>query len=53
MDPVEKITPPQAQEMTLGELVSYYYEKLADVYENEELRALAVATIVKDIIPRA
>ncbi len=52
MDPVEKITLPPKQELTLGELVAYYYEKLADVYENEELRALVVATIVEDIITR-
>ncbi len=51
MDPVEKMAPPD-EAMTLGDLVSYYYEKLADVYENEELRALAVATIVEDIISR-
>jgi len=52
MDPIEKIGLPRDSEMTLGELISYYYDKLSEVYDSPELRDLAVATIVEDLLCR-
>ncbi len=53
MDPVERtILPGTTEEITVGELVSYYYEKLSEVYDSPEIRDLAVATIVEDLLCR-
>ncbi len=52
MDPIEKVGLPGESETTLGELISYYYEKLSEVYDSPELRDLAVATIVADLLSR-
>lgn len=57
MDPIARIpsTPQTAPPtiVTLGELISYYYERFAEIYENEELRQLAVWTTVEDLLTRS
>lgn len=50
MDPVEKIETGGATEVTLGELVSYYYERFSKLFDNPELLNLAVASKVDDIL---
>lgn len=50
MDPMEKTL--SRKTLTLGELVSYYYERFEQIYENEELRALAVSTVIDDLMTR-
>lgn len=56
MDPIDRKTPlspkNEANVVTLGELISYYYERFAEIYENEELRQLAVWTTVEDLLIR-
>jgi hypothetical protein len=39
--------------VTLGELISYYYDKFSEIYESPELRNLAVTTVIDDILSRA
>ena len=53
MDPVEKVELDRSGEITIGELVSYYYQKYSEIYDNPELRDLAVATVVGDLLARA
>jgi len=53
MDPIETIEPNKGTETTIGELISYYYEKFEKVYESPELRNLAVTTIIDDLLSRS
>lgn len=53
MDPIEKVELPGGTETTLGDLISYMYEKVSEVYDSPELRNLAVATMLDDLLSRS
>ncbi len=57
MDPIEKLNSQKASAntatTTLGELISYYYEKYSEIYEESELRDLAVTSTIDDILARS
>jgi len=36
--------------MTLGELISTMYEEFLDLYEDEELAAVAAASVINDLL---
>lgn len=38
--------------LSLGELISTMYEEFLDLYGDEDLAALAVATVVQDLLAR-
>lgn len=53
MDPIEKSEKNSSNMTTLGELISYYYDKFSELYDSPELRDLAVTTVIDDILARA
>ena len=53
MDPIEKLEKKNANVTTLGDLISYYYDKFSEIYENDELRNLAVTTVIDDLLARS
>lgn len=50
MDPIEKSNAKKTT--TLGDLISFYYDRFSEIYEAEELRNLAVSTMVEDVLAR-
>jgi len=50
MDPIEKNIAKKTT--TLGDLISFYYDRFSEIYEAEELRNLAVSTMVEDALTR-
>lgn len=50
MDPIEKSSAKKVT--TLGDLISFYYDRFSEIYEAEELRSLAVSTVLEDVLSR-
>lgn len=51
MDPIEKSATPKIT--TLGDLISFYYDHFSEIYEADDLRTLAVSTVIDDLMNRA